>query len=201
MDQSSVFGLDRELKAYIIGVAIGDGNLSNPNGRAVRLRITCDKKYPLLIEKITTSLKRLFPDNKVSLVDRAITFLDISIYSNDLERLLGWKAKDGSKASQNVSIPGWILKNKKYKISCIRGLIETDGSIYLDRGYKMVIFKTIISKLANDFYDAVKSLGFNPRLYKVDRGKNCQLNQKTAYHIRLSTDVQKFLDLVKVEKA
>lgn len=31
--------------AYIIGVAIGDGNLSNSNGRAVRLRVTCDNKY------------------------------------------------------------------------------------------------------------------------------------------------------------
>jgi len=37
---------DKKLHAYIVGLALGDGNLSNPNGRAVRLRITCDKKYP-----------------------------------------------------------------------------------------------------------------------------------------------------------
>ena len=42
---------DPVLRAYVIGLAIGDGGLSNPNGRAVRLRITCDIKYPLLIEK------------------------------------------------------------------------------------------------------------------------------------------------------
>jgi hypothetical protein len=43
---------DKLLQAYIIGVALGDGDLSNPNGRAVRLRITCDKKYPRLIEHV-----------------------------------------------------------------------------------------------------------------------------------------------------
>jgi hypothetical protein len=34
---------DTQLQAYVIGLAIGDGNLSNPSGRAVRLRITCDR--------------------------------------------------------------------------------------------------------------------------------------------------------------
>jgi hypothetical protein len=52
---------DPELQAYVIGLAIGDGNLSNPNGRAVRLRITCDTKYPALIDKISTALKQLLP--------------------------------------------------------------------------------------------------------------------------------------------
>ena len=32
------FNPDRDLQAYVIGLAVGDGNLSNPNGRAVRLR-------------------------------------------------------------------------------------------------------------------------------------------------------------------
>lgn len=37
---------DFSFLSYIVGVALGDGNLSNPNGRALRLRITCDEKYP-----------------------------------------------------------------------------------------------------------------------------------------------------------
>jgi len=44
------------LLAYVVGVALGDGNLSNPNGRATRLRITCDAKYPRLARKIARSL-------------------------------------------------------------------------------------------------------------------------------------------------
>ena len=48
------------------GFSIGDGNLTNPNGRATRLRVTCDKKYPELKNRIVESLRILFPENRVS---------------------------------------------------------------------------------------------------------------------------------------
>jgi phosphotransferase system IIB component len=38
--------------AHIIDVALGDGNLSSQNGRATRLRVTRDNKYPAIIEQI-----------------------------------------------------------------------------------------------------------------------------------------------------
>ena len=190
------------MQSYVIGLALGDGNLSNPNGRATRLRITCDKKYPLLIKRIIKTLRSLLPQNKVSIVDKKESCLDVSVYSNHLEKILGWKAKGGSKFYQNISIPSWVKENEKYKINCLRGLIETDGCIYTDRGYKMMIFTTIISKLANDFYDIAVSLGFKPHLYKIKRGTSLyKYNQKIIYHVRLSRNVDKFLNLVKPEKA
>ncbi len=88
---------NKNLQSYIIGLAIGDGNLSNSNGKATRLRITCDTKYPLLIQKIINNLKLLLPDNKVSIVERKDACIDISVFSNHLEKLLGWKAKNVSK--------------------------------------------------------------------------------------------------------
>jgi len=192
---------NKNLQSYIIGLAIGDGNLSNPNSRATRLRITCDKKYPLLIQKIINCLKILLPDNKVSIVEREKTYADISVFSNHLEKLLGWKAKNGSKFSQKVTIPNWITKGRKYKINCLKGLIETDGCVYSDRGYKMIMFSTIIPKLANDVYKTINSLGFNPHIYKIKRKTNpYNFNQKIIYRIRLSKNVLEFLDLVRPEK-
>ncbi len=47
---------------------MGDGNLSNPNGRAVRLRVTCDLKYPGILERIQLAIKKLLPKNKVSII-------------------------------------------------------------------------------------------------------------------------------------
>lgn len=85
---------DRKLQAYVIGLAIGDGNLSNPNGRAVRLRITCDTRYPALIDRIFSSLKQLLPDNRVSLVRGKGNFVNISVYSNHLESLLGGRPRE-----------------------------------------------------------------------------------------------------------
>ena len=180
--------------AYVVGVAIGDGNLSNPNGRAVRLRVSCDIKYPKIIERIKKAVQQLLPINKVSIVDTKRNCLDVSCYSNKLENFLGWKAKEGSKYKQRVSVPVWIRTNKKYTISCLRGLFETDGSIYKDRGYIMSNFVTIIPELACDVIQMIKDLGFEPKKYTI-KTKN-----KTRYNIRVSKDVDLFIKTIKLKK-
>jgi hypothetical protein len=184
--------------AYIIGLALGDGNLSNPNDRAVRLRISCDLKYPYLIKKIKNSLKQAFPDNHVNTVSRKQKCLDVSIYSNRLEKLLGWKAKRGSKFVQKVQVPKWIFGSKTFMVRCLCGLIETDGSVYTDRGYKMVFFTSVIPELAQNYYNMVIALGFKPKMYKVYPVS--KYNNQPRYNVRLSRNVQEFLNLVKPDK-
>jgi hypothetical protein len=188
---------DNNLKAYITGLSIGDGNLSVVR-KTVRLRISCDNKYPNLIQNIVTSLQTLLPDNKVSKTKRKANCTDVCIYSNHFEKLLGWEAKGGSKDLQKVSIPNWINTKPEYRINCLRGLIETDGAIYLDRGYRMVIFSTIIPSLATDVREAIVSLGFKPHLYKIPEKKS---THGYKYQVRLSKNVQEFLDLVKPNKS
>ena len=189
---------DRALQAYVIGLAIGDGNLSNPNGRAVRLRITCDTKYPVLISRIASALSELLPKNKVSIVRGNGNFVNVSVYSNHLEALLGWKASGGSKARQRVSIPDWISVERSLIICCLRGLIETDGAIYHDRGYPMVIFSTIIPVLANQVHSMMCALGYFPRLYDVRAGSS---DASRKFQVRLSKDVRDFLGLVQPLKS
>ncbi len=176
---------NKKLLAYITGIAIGDGNLSNPNGRAVRLRVTCDNKYPKLKECIKESLRILFPKNKIAEVIRKDGCIDISVYSNELENILEWKAKEGSKANQNISIPIWILENRIYLKECLRGLIQTDGSIYKDRGYSMINFTTIIEKLAFDYFKSLQRLGYEPQIRKVFH------KGYTKHVIRISKNVDK----------
>lgn len=195
MGKKSSHASDKNLLAYIVGVALGDGNLSNPNGRATRLRITCDLKYPKLIHKIQTSIARLLPNNKVSIVPKKGNCIDISCYSNLWEAFLGWQVGKGSKIIQKISVPNWIKENYQYKINCLRGLIETDGSIYNDRGYKMMMFVNATRELAYDVYEIIKSLDFKPRIYKVKNGR-----KNSVYHIRVAKDIEKFLELVHPEK-
>lgn len=174
---------------------MGDGNLSNPNGRAVRLRITCDKKYKKLSNKITLSLQKLLPNNKIGIVKRKDNCLDISCYSNKLENFLGWSAKGGSKEKQEISIPDWIKRDRKYAISCLRGLFETDGSIYTDRKYLMANFVTIIPTLAKDVMEIIISLGFKPNMQLRK-----EQNGKIKHTIRISKNTEQFINLVKIEK-
>ena len=170
-------------------MALGDGNLSNPNGRAVRLRVTCDKKYPLIVKEIIKNLKLIFPKNKVSTINKG-NALDISVYSNDLEKLLGWNAKGGSKIKQKVKMPNWIKEDIIYRKECLRGLFQTDGSLYYDRGYQMVNFTSVCYTLIKDVEDMLKEIDFKTQARKVvDKGK-------TKYVIRISKDVEKFIKII-----
>ena len=64
-------------------------------------------------------------------------------------------------------------------IHCLQGLIETDGSIYTDRGYQMVIFSTVIAELAQQVELMMRSLGFRPHVYKVRQDPS----QGTAFQV------------------
>lgn len=182
--------------AYIIGAAIGDGNLSNPNGRAVRLRITCDTKYPKIIKRLVKNIQQILPNNKISQhTEKKGTYLNISCYSNQWEKLLGWQAKAGPKEKQKIRIPKWIKRRKELSSCCLKGLFETDGSVYLDRGYRMVNFVTIMPGLAKDVLEMISSLGFEAHIYQFQQPKSVN------FTIRLSREVDQFIKLTGLEKA
>lgn len=190
MKSSNVY---RRNLAYILGVALGDGNLSNPNKRAVRLRVTCDIKYPKIIEEIKQSLGYILPQNKISEIKRQ-GCIDISIYSNTLESLLGWKAVSGSKYMQSVCIPEWVLNSNTFSLDCLRGLFQTDGSIYVDRSYLMINYTSNIPTLTQD---VEKLLKMHSIKYSVS--KTFEKN-KYKYTIRITSDTPKFIKLTKFYK-
>lgn len=190
---------NREVLAYLVGVGLGDGNLSKVNSRAVRLRISCDLKYPFLITEIIGAITYVLPKSSVSLAPTKSRCVNIVSYSNQWENILGWKAGNGSKFLQNASVPNWIWYKDEYIKACLKGLIETDGSIYYDRGYPMVMFTNIVPQLAKDVWHMMKWFGFQARIYEFT--PTSVYNNQLTYHVRLSTKVQEFLNLIQPVKA
>lgn len=182
--------------AYVIGVALGDGNLSSPNKRATRLRVTCDSNYLGIEQEICAALKTLFPTNSVSKVKGPKdTYFNISVYSNKLDEFMPWKVGCGSKFEQNARVPDWVFQKTEYIYACLRGLIQTDGSIYLDRGYKMVNFTNNTEDLAVDVKTMMEGLGYKPHLYKAG-----QKSGNPKFTVRLSSRVDKFIDEIDLKK-
>jgi DNA-binding transcriptional regulator WhiA len=186
----------RQKLAYLVGIALGDGNLSNPNGRAIRLRVSCFSGYPKLMNEIIQTIQALLPRNKVSMVKRQGRCFDISVYSNKLEELIPWKVGEGSKIEQSAHVPNWILTNPKFSKACLRGLIQTDGCIYVDRGYQMVNFTNNIERLALDVRKMMEDLGFKPNYLKI---LNDRKNFK--YTVRVSRDAKRFVRTLRLYKA
>jgi DNA-binding transcriptional regulator WhiA len=173
--------------AYLVGASLGDGNLSCLNRRSTRLRISCDTKYPNLINYLVKKIRLLLPRNRASVVKKEGRCIDVSSYSNHWEAWLGWTAHNGSKHVQNVGVPDWIKIDQSYSIECLRGLFQTDGSIYIDRGYTMVNFVSIIPRLARDVFSMTRQLGFTTHMYAIRGAKN------TRYNIRISKNVAEFI--------
>lgn len=190
--------MDKQNLAYIIGIAIGDGNLSNPSGRCTRLRITCDTNHPGVIKNIKKALKKILPENKIGIIKKPSRSIDISSYSNNWETWLGWNANDGPKHTQNIKIPNWIKEREVFVIKCLKGLIESDGSIYNDRGYKMVNFTTTMPGLAKEVVEMMKLIGFEPNLYQLNYEKGVR---QSKYTIRLSKNTENFLKIIKPAKS
>lgn len=187
-------GFNKNILAYLTGAAVGDGNLSNPNGRAIRLRITCDSKYKNILQRIINSIKTLQPKNKVSIIKRKDNCIDVSCYSNKWPNLLGWQA--GSKYDQQIRIPDWIKTDDGYIKDCLRGLFETDGSVYKDRKYLMANFTTIIPGIAEDVCNLIASIGFKPNLQKI-----LQKSGKYKYVIRVTKRAEEFIKQVGIDKS
>src|SRR3989344_2989388 len=74
--------------------------------------------------------------------------------------------KSGDKIKNKVSIPSWIFENKEYLSACMRGLIDTDGSVYRmsKKDFKLlrIDFTNHNPKLLNDARLAFIKLGFHP---------------------------------------
>ena len=192
--------MDRRQKkalAHNIGIALGDGNLSNSNGRAIRLRITCDAKYPKVAEEIMEGLKIALPKNKISIVrvPGKDTFFNISIYSNKFAKWMPWKVGMGSKLKQSPRIPLWIRKDRVLAKECIRGLLQTDGCIYKDRGYQMVNFVNYVEPLARDVEVILKEFGFRPTFSRLP------VRNHFKYTVRVARDTHKLIKTLHLYKA
>lgn len=73
-----------------------------------------------------------------------------------------WGFPPGNKKRNNVEIPSWIFQRKEYLKACIRGLVDTDGSVcpITGRKYPYIWFSSTIPNLRKTFTLAMEKLGF-----------------------------------------
>ena len=166
--------------AEFIGIMLGDGNFYF-DGKIGMIRIIGhkydDRDY--LLNYVKPLFKNLFNSD-----------MSIQIPKDGKKALRLYKARKsltytlrhygliaGNKRKNNVGIPDWIFDKKEYIQACLRGLIDTDGSIYpKTKNHKTptIWFNSAIPRLRNDFKKSLAILN-----YKVS--KWTEKHSKSSY--------------------
>jgi hypothetical protein len=128
----------------VVGIILGDGSITDYQV-VISLNSKMDKEYTHYVSQL---FKKLF-NLKAVLTLRKNNTCNIVLSSVELIRFLNKAGlKKGNKVHNQIGVPKWILKNNKFKISCLRGLIDTDGSFY---SYKHKVNGKIYENYAVDF--------------------------------------------------
>jgi|TARA_B100001971_G_C18244060_1_gene572953 intein/homing endonuclease len=193
--------------AELIGIHIGDGCIS-VNSRYSEYYLGGDlneeKEYhdnwvgPLFNKKI---MNPLFGKDVIYKEHPKVGVYGFYIFNKELVdffKKLG--IVSGSKI--NMGIPKKILLDKYLLKRFLRGLFDTDGSIYFDKNhsakvpinnYPRIKLDTVSKVLIRDTFNSFKKMGLHPRIRKPYRGKR---NKNTVYSVVLyrKSDISFFIN-------
>lgn len=101
--------------------------------------------------------------------------------------LLGIGLKIGNKVKQQVDVPDWIKNYPPYKIACVRGLMDTDGGIFLHKYnvsnkeyfYNKLCFSNKSIPLLIFVEGTLRELGFTPKMINNIANKQVWLYNNT----------------------
>ena len=123
--------LPRESKALaeIFGIMLGDGGINNDWQATISLNSIKDKEYAIYIISlindlfnVQTSLSFRKNSNTVVIRVNSTSVVDFLV-TKGLHR--------GNKLKAGLHIPEWIMKQGTYRKACLRGLVDTDGCLFI----------------------------------------------------------------------
>ncbi len=161
--------------AEFAGIVLGDGGITQRQ-ITITLHHKDDREYSRFVIVL---IKNLF-DVPVGVCHRKEnSTIDLIVSRSGLVSFCKEKLglKQGNKIKQQVDIPDWIKKSKSYLISCIRGLMDTDGCIFMHKykvngkwyNYKKLSFSNHSKPLINSVFEGFRRLNMSPRITKDGR--------------------------------
>ncbi|MFT4892713.1 MAG: hypothetical protein ACI8Z7_000497 [Candidatus Nanohaloarchaea archaeon] len=188
-----------EFLAEFAGMILGDGHIDkhsyNRGDRYISshyLCITLASVEKRIIERAKFLAKKCLDRNFSEEKLNHANALNLKLYGKDLVQALEQAGlSSGDKVENQVGVPEWVKADTEFSRTCLRGLIDTDGSIYKRKeGEKVVYFKNRSKPLLDDFCDMCSDLNIN--------------TSKAGNHARqvaAQRDVQKFIDKIDPIKA
>ena len=166
--------------AELFGILIGDGGITRYQVN-ITLNKETDGEYSKYVVKLVKKLFQIKPNVYPVKNSKAI---NISISRKSLSDFLYQNGlKIGHKLNNDVSIPKWIHSSPTYKTNCLKGMVDTDGSVVIEKhtinnneyAYPRLNFTSYSRKLIAQAYKIFVDLGFHPKIRRS--GKSIQLEK------------------------
>lgn len=115
--------------AELVGIILGDGQISDMQV-VVSNNAEREREYSIFVARLFRDLfalkapRRTRPKNAVEVVVSSVALVEY------LETL---GVQRGSKVAQQIAVPEWIFEDIEYVRACARGLMDTDGCVFLRR--------------------------------------------------------------------
>lgn len=142
--------------AEFIGILLGDGHLT-----PTQVTVTLGKKELLYAKYVEDLIKKLFKADPRTIIDKRG---DRTVYFGST-RIVRWLCSMGlayNKTKAQVNIPKWCFSNKSVMRSVIRGLFDTDGSVYSLRYGLQISLCNRSQPLLSSAREILLILGYHP---------------------------------------
>lgn len=173
--------------AFLIGLILGDGNIYRfPRTECLNITLGTDK--PLLIKYSFNLVRIAFGKTPVIVKNKKYKCVNIRLYFSNISKRLN--IPSGARRDLEIKLPQWAWSNKKYLISCIRGLFEAEGSFSVHKPtytYNLSFSNRNIS-LLNEVEKAITLLGFHPE------------RRSNAVRLRRKLEAFSFIELISFRK-
>ncbi len=153
--------------AELVGAILGDGTITKYQ-LILFSNLKDEKEYALYLGSL---VERLFGTPPAIHITEAFSIIRvISSRRQIIDYLLSIGLSLGNKVKNQVGVPRWIEENPKYMSKCLRGLVDTDGCVYIDnhtvKGKKYsslcIAFTNASTPLLDFVEKAMFSMGYHP---------------------------------------
>jgi len=183
--------------AEIIGIVLGDGGMYFSEEKRNYETLVCFNKLEASYrDAVKLLLEAYFLNYKFFIYEAPSEFLVKNGSSFIPKYLVEAGLRLGNKTENEIAIPVWVFGNKGYVIACVRGIFDTDGSVYCKYAhYAQVQFKFASRVTLESVRAAVESLGFHPTKAIQDYGFKKHLSWK--FYLSQQKEIENFFEEIK----
>ncbi len=171
--------------AEFYGIMLGDGNLTKIQSYKIgtyEIRIVGDSRYDrfYLENYVKPLIEKLFTIKvRISKRKNQNTLVLAANGKKLVEFLESRGFKPGDKIKNQLTIPNWIKRDKKLLKACIRGLYDTDGSVYqlTNQNSYQICLVNYNNTLLNEVRNNLLNLGIG--VSKITKGRDILITKKS----------------------